>query len=90
MSRIARHPRVLWRRSGDRVVLRDRGPRGETHVLEGAGALLWLQLGRETGADQLIAGLAALSGADGTRVAADLVGFIDDLRSRGLLVVTER
>jgi hypothetical protein len=62
-----RDPRVLWRRSGDRVVLLPPGSE-ELVVLEGSAALVWHELERPTDERRLIARLAGRFDEDPTTV----------------------
>jgi hypothetical protein len=86
---IARNPQILWRRSGDRVLLRDR--RGtDTHVLDGTGALVWLHLEEPTSLSDLVDGLARAFAVRGTEVADDLASFVEQLVGCDILLAAER
>jgi hypothetical protein len=85
---LARNPRILWRRSGERVVLRERD--GGTHVLEGTGALVWLHLTAPTPVADLVSCFARQFGIAEAEVADDLDAFVGELMGRGVLVAAER
>jgi hypothetical protein len=86
---VARSPRTLWRRSGERVVLRNRDG-GELHVLEGTGALVWLYLAAPTPVTALVSGFAQQFEIAEAEVADDLDAFVEELAGRGVLVLSER
>ncbi|MEM9466709.1 MAG: PqqD family protein [Actinomycetota bacterium] len=72
---------VLWRRSGDQVLIRRRGDDRLT-VLAGTGVALWEALAEPTTLDALATGLADAHGAPAATVTADLqvalVTLVDD------------
>jgi hypothetical protein len=86
---VARSPRTLWRRSGERVVLRNRDG-GELHVLEGTGVLVWLCLAAPTPVTELVSGFARQFEVGEAEVADDLGAFVEELAGRGVLVVDQR
>jgi hypothetical protein len=86
---VARNPRILWRRSGDRVVLRHRTGT-DTHVLEGTGALVWLHLEQPTSVSDLVDGFTREFAAREAEVAEDLGSFVEQLVGRDILVTAER
>jgi hypothetical protein len=84
VSLVARDPRVLWRRSADRVVLL--APEAaDPMVLDGVGAVVWELLGEPASADELIDLLAEHFERDDREVTQALEPFLAELSATGAL-----
>jgi hypothetical protein len=86
MSRWGREPRVLWRRSGPRVVLLAPGA-ADLVVLDGVGSLIWQLLGQPIEYEELRDDLASHFASDARRLEDELSAFLRDLEARGALVL---
>jgi hypothetical protein len=82
-----RDPRVLWRRSGDRVLVLA-AETEEFVVLEGTAALVWRELDRPIAEQHLIDAISGRFAEDPTTIGADVRPFLDRLQDQGLLVST--
>lgn len=85
MTRWARDPRVLWRRSGSRVVLAPPGQE-DTLLLEHTGALIWLLLDAPVEQEELVGILTESFDADAATIDAEVAAFLAELR--GIEAVT--
>ena len=77
-------PGVLWRRSGDRVVV-DRPGDDEALVLAGPASEAWALLAEPWTAAELTADLAGRYGERPETVRADVIAMLDQLRDAGAL-----
>ena len=77
---------VLWRRSGDQVLVRRRG-HDELTVLAGTGVVLWEAIAEPVTFDALSTGLAAAHDAPVDTVAADLRVALESLLADGVVEV---
>ena len=75
---------VLWRRSGDQVIVRRRGD-DRLVVLSGTGLALWEAIAEPITFDALAAGLACAHDAPLDTVAADLRVALDSLIAGGVV-----
>lgn len=76
---------VTWHVAGDDVVVLDL--QGSVYLkVNGSGRVLWERLVEPCTEADLVALLVAEFGIDEDRAAADVTGFLTDLRARGLLV----
>ena len=73
-----RHPRALWRRSSDRVVVLAPG-HDEPLLLEGTGSVIWELLDEPIAEADLIALLAEAAGEDPRRIGPQVQAFLADL-----------
>jgi coenzyme PQQ synthesis protein D (PqqD) len=83
-ERIRRRPDVLWRRSLQAVVLLPAGA-DETYTMGGTGIALWELLAEWRTADDIVAVLADVFGADPEVVRADVTPILDALTARGAI-----
>jgi hypothetical protein len=75
---------LTWQLAGDEVVILDL--EGSVYLkLNGSARLLWERLVDPCTEDELVAALRDAYDIDHDRAAADVTGFLDDLRHRGLL-----
>ena len=84
MSRYVREPGVLWRRSGDRLLLMP-SRSSDVCVLEATGLALWDALAEPAALSEVAARLGALYAVPPEQVAADLEPVLDDLERRHLV-----
>lgn len=77
-----RHPRALWRRSFDRVLILPDG-RDDLLLLEGVGAAIWQLLERPATTEDLVEPLAAHYGQDPDVVGHELGAFLAELAATG-------
>lgn len=80
-----RHPEVLWRRNGSRVVVLAPG-QDQPSVLEGTAAVVWDLLESPIDESELVRIIAEVFEASTERVTGDLQPFLTSL-SDGRLVV---
>ena len=80
-------PGVLWRRSGDRVVV-DRPDDDEALVLAGPASEAWTLLAQPWTEPGLTAALAVLYGERPETVRADVIEMLEQLRNAGALTST--
>jgi hypothetical protein len=75
---------LTWHVAGDDVVVLDL--EGSVYLkLNGSGRVLWERLAEPCTEAELTAALVAAYGIDEQRAAADVGGFLADLRQRGIL-----
>jgi hypothetical protein len=75
---------LTWHVAGDDVVVLDL--QGSVYLkLNGSGRVLWEHLVEPCTEADLVEALVETYGIDEARAAADVAGFITDLRARGLL-----
>jgi Coenzyme PQQ synthesis protein D (PqqD) len=76
---------LTWHVAGDDVVVLDL--EGSVYLkLNGSARVLWERLAAQSSTEQeLAAALVDTYGIDAERAAADVAGFVADLRRRGLL-----
>lgn len=84
MSRYVRDPAVLWRRSGDRVLLMPTASL-DVCVLDGPGLALWEALAEPAALRDVAVRLGARYDVPPERVVADLEPVLDDLERRQLV-----
>jgi hypothetical protein len=82
-----RHPRSLWRRSGDRIVLAPPAV-DETVVLEGSGAITWLLLDRPLPFELLVDALVERFSVERHVVEAEVRPFLQTLMELGAAIET--
>lgn len=58
---------------------------GALHVLNPVAAAIWSELDGERTLEEIVARLSEATGSENSRVRADVSGFLDELRSGGLL-----
>ena len=87
LDRRVRRADVLWRRAGDRVLIRRLG-NDELLVLAGTGAALWDALGFERTAGAVAATLAEAHDAAVDVVAADVQAALADLVDQQVVVAS--
>lgn len=80
-----RRAAVLWRRSGDRVLIRRRGDEQLT-VLADTGVSMWLELAEPITVGELAARLAELHGAPVEQVTPDVQAAIAQLVTDAVVV----
>ncbi len=79
-----RVPEVVWRRSGGRRLVM--GPdTEEVVVIEGSGQVIWDLLDQPIGEDELARELSAGFGIPTSELRPDIVAFLTELRSAGLV-----
>lgn len=79
-----RHHALTWHVAGDDVVVLDLD--GSVYLkLNGSGRLLWELLASTATEDDLVTALVDTYGIDQDRAATDVVGFLAELRRRGLV-----
>lgn len=83
-DRTVRRAPVLWRRSGDHVMIRRRGD-DELVVLAGTGVALWLELSSPTTVADLIERLAAAHQAPAEVVGPDVREALSTLIDRAVV-----
>ncbi len=76
---------VLWRRTGDSILVRRPGT-DDTVVLADTGVDLWLRLVSPVRVEELCTDLARSHAAPRELVADDVLAALDDLIGRGLVV----
>ena len=86
--RYARRERVLWRRSGDAVVLLP-ADGSQVFTLEGSGVDLWQLLSEPIALDEAADALAEAYGTTSDQVAADLVPVLEELSRRDVIEAKE-
>jgi hypothetical protein len=86
--RYARRERVLWRRSGDEVVLLP-ADGSQVFTLEGSGVDLWQLLSEPIALDEAADALAEAYGTTSDQVAADLVPVLEELSRRDVIEAKE-
>ena len=84
MTTWIRHPRVLWRRSGQRRVVLPPGS-DEVLVLAGRGVVVWDLLSRPMSEPALVATMSDAAHLERGEAAAELVPFLEDLHRDGVL-----
>lgn len=87
LDRRVRRADVLWRRAGDRVLIRRLG-NDELLVLAGTGAALWAALDSERTVGAVAATLAEAHAADLDVVAADVQTALADLVDQRVVVAS--
>ena len=80
-----RRAAVLWRRSGDRVLIRRRGD-DQLTVLADTGVSMWLELAEPTTIGDLAERLAELHGAPVADVTSDVQAAIERLVADDVVV----
>ena len=83
-QRVARGP-VLWRRTGDQVLIRRRGD-DDLVVLAGTGVALWAALAEPTTIEALIRRLAVEHDATPEVVGPDVEGAVARLVEQGVVI----
>ena len=86
--RYARRALVLWRRSGDAVVLLP-ADGSQVFTLEGSGVDLWHLLSEPIGLDEAADALAEAYGTTSDRVAADIAPVLEELSRRDVIEAHE-
>ncbi len=86
LGHAVRRADVLWRRSGDRVLIRRPG-HDEVAVLTGSGVDLWHKIAAPIEVDELCAELAGAHGLGLDDVVDDVISAVTDLLGRGLVMV---
>jgi hypothetical protein len=86
--RYARREQVLWRRTGDAVVLLA-GDGQEVFTLEGSGVDLWQLLAEPIGLDEAASALAGAYGASREQVASDIAPVLEELSRREVIEARE-
>lgn len=76
---------VSWHRVGDEIVALAI-PTGTYFTTNGAGAVLWERLAEGASPQELAEVLVACFGIDHAQATGDVLAFLDDLRTRALLV----
>jgi PqqD family protein of HPr-rel-A system len=75
---------LTWQLAGEEVVVLDLA--GSTYLkLNGSGRVLWERLAEPSTERELVACLMEAYDIDEARAAADVAGFLADLRARGLV-----
>jgi hypothetical protein len=75
---------LTWHVAGDDVVVLDL--EGSVYLkLNGSARFLWERLAQSSTEPELVAALVDAYGIDDERAAADVAGFVADLRRRGLV-----
>lgn len=77
-SRWQRHPRALWRRSSDRIVVLA-PDQTEPLLLEGTGTVIWELLEQPTGEQDLVDLLVEATTADRDVIAPEVAAFLTQL-----------
>ena len=86
--RYARRERVLWRRSGDAVVLLP-ADGSQVFTLEGSGVDLWQLLAEPIALDEAARALADVYGTTSDEVAADIAPVLEELSRREVIEAHE-
>jgi hypothetical protein len=86
--RYARRERVLWRRSGDAVVLLP-ADGSQVFTLEGSGVDLWHLLSKPIALDEAADALAEAYGTTSDQVAADIAPVLEELSRRDVIEAKE-
>jgi hypothetical protein len=86
--RYARRERVLWRRSGDAVVLLP-ADGSQVFTLEGSGVDLWHLLSQPIALQEAAAALAETYGTTSDQVAADIAPVLEELSRRDVIEAKE-
>ena len=86
--RYARRERVLWRQSGDAVVLLP-ADGSQVFTLEGSGVDLWYQLSEPIAIDEAADALAEAYGTTSDQVAADIAPVLEELSRRDVIEAHE-
>ena len=80
---LRRHPAVASVVLDGEAVLLD--PAGNIHVLSPSGTAVWESLDEPTTIDGLVAGLSEAYGVGVDVLGPDVIGLVEDFRSKGLL-----
>ena len=86
--RYARRERVLWRRTGDAVVVLA-GDGRQVFTLEGSGVDLWHLLAEPIELDEAARALAGAYGASSEQVAKDIAPVLEELSRRDVIEARE-
>ncbi len=73
-----RHPRALWRRSSDRIIVLP-PDQAEPLLLEGTGAVIWELLAEPTDEHHLVDLLAEATGTDHAIIRPEVAAFLAQL-----------
>jgi hypothetical protein len=85
-TRYTRREEVLWRRTGDAVVLLAADGDGrDVFTLEGSGVDLWQLLAEPVQLDEAASTLAGIYGASRDQVARDIAPVLAELSRRGVI-----
>ena len=87
-TRYTRRERVLWRRTGDAVVLLA-GDGRQVFTLEGSGVDLWHLLAEPIDLDEAASALAGVYGASSEQVAQDIAPVLEELSRRDVIEACE-
>lgn len=79
-----RHPRALWRRSSDRVIVLPPG-QSDLLLLEGTGAVIWEVLAAPTDEHELVDLLAEATDTDRAIVAPEVAAFLAQLATEHVI-----
>lgn len=79
-----RHPRALWRRSSDRVIVLPPG-QSDLLLLEGTGAVIWELLGEPTDEHQLVDLLTRATGTDRAVITPEVATFLEQLAAEHVI-----
>jgi|GEM_PF-6310492 len=79
-----RHPRALWRRSSDRIIVLAPG-QSDLLLLEGTGAVIWELLADPTAEHELVALLADATGTDRAVIAPEVAAFLTQLATEEVI-----
>ncbi|MFO7777285.1 MAG: PqqD family protein [Nitriliruptoraceae bacterium] len=79
-----RHPRALWRRSSDRVIVLPPG-QSDLLLLEGTGTLIWELLEQPTSEHDLVDLLAGATTADRDVIAPEVAAFLEQLEAEHVI-----
>lgn len=83
-ARWHRHPRALWRRSSDRIVVLP-PDQAASLLLEGTGTLIWELLEQPTSEHDLVDLLAGATTADRDVIAPEVVAFLEQLEAEHVI-----
>ena len=79
-----RHPRALWRRSSDRVIVLPPG-QSDLLLLEGTGAVIWELLEDPTDEHELVELLTRATGTDRDIIAPEVAAFLAQLEAEQVI-----
>jgi hypothetical protein len=79
-----RHPRALWRRSSDRVIVLP-PDQSELLLVEGTGAVIWELLEHPTGEHELVDLLSRATDTDRSVIAPEVAAFLEQLAAEHVI-----
>jgi hypothetical protein len=79
-----RHPRALWRRSSDRVIVLP-PDQSDLLLVEGTGAVIWELLEHPTGEHELVDLLSRATGTDQSVIAPEVAAFLEQLAAEHVI-----